>query len=70
MLYRAERLIVELDSHTHHRHTFEEDRERDAHFLSEGFTTVRVTTQRLTERPEREATRLRRLLSGARGSLR
>ena len=66
MLYRAERLIVELDSHTYHRHTFEEDRERDAYFLSEGFSTVRVTKRRLTER---EANRLRRLLS-ERGSLR
>jgi hypothetical protein len=66
MLYRAERLIVEVDSHTFHRHTFEEDRERDAHFLSEGFDTLRVTSHRLTRAPQREADRLGAILA-ARG---
>jgi hypothetical protein len=63
MLYRAERLIVELDSHTFHRHTFEEDRERDAHFLSEGFDTLRITSHRLTRAPQREADRFRAMLA-------
>ena len=70
MLYRAERLIVELDSRTYHAHTFEEDRERDAHLQSEGFITLRVTSQRLKQSPEREADRVRSLLSSAAGSLR
>jgi very-short-patch-repair endonuclease len=67
MLWRDQRLIVEVDSRTFHLHTFEEDRERDAHLLSEGFTTVRITKRRLTDRPEREASRLRTLLSGEGG---
>ena len=67
MLWRDERLIVELDSRTFHRHTFEEDRERDAHLLSVGFTTLRITKRRLTDRPQREADRLRTLLSGEGG---
>ncbi len=67
MLWREQRLIVELDSRTFHRHTFEEDRERDAHLLDEGFVVLRVTWRRLTESPGREARRLRRLLSGEGG---
>lgn len=68
MLYRDRRLIVELDSRTFHAHRFEEDRERDAHLLSQGFVVLRVTSSRLEQAPEREANRLRRLLSGERGS--
>jgi hypothetical protein len=67
MLYRAECLIVELDSRTFHLHRFEEDRERDAHFLSEGFDTLRITSRRLNRAPRREAARLRRLLNGEGG---
>jgi Protein of unknown function (DUF559) len=67
MLWRDQKLIVEVDSRTFHRHTFEEDRELDAHLLGEGFNTFRITKQRLTDRPEREANRLRRLLSGEGG---
>ena len=59
--------LSELDSRTFHGHTFEEDRERDAHLLGEGFTTVRITKRRLTDRPAREADRLRKLLSGEGG---
>ncbi|MEA2134291.1 MAG: hypothetical protein QOC68_2200 [Solirubrobacteraceae bacterium] len=67
MLWRDRRLIVELDSRTFHRHTFEQDRERDAHLLSEGFAVLRVTKRRLKQDPEREARRLRTLLSGEGG---
>jgi very-short-patch-repair endonuclease len=63
MLYRAERLIVELDSRTFHLHRFEEDRERDAHFLSEGFDTLRITSRRLKRAPQREAERFRAILA-------
>jgi very-short-patch-repair endonuclease len=71
MLWREQRLIAELDSRTFHLHAFEEDRERDAHLLSEGFATLRITSQRLKQSPGREASRLRRLLSRpAGGSLR
>jgi hypothetical protein len=37
MLWRAQRLVVELDSRTHHEHRFEEDRDRDADLLTAGF---------------------------------
>jgi very-short-patch-repair endonuclease len=67
MLWRDQRLIVELDSRTFHRHTFEEDRERDAHHLSAGFATLRITWRRLTRQSDREARRLRTLLSGEGG---
>ena len=66
MLYRDERLIVELDSRTFHLHTFEEDRERDAHLLSEGFTTLRITSHRLKRAPQREADRFRAILAARR----
>ena len=61
------RLVVELDSHGYHRHTFEEDRERDADLLSAGFAVLRLTKRRLTAQPQREADRLRDLLSGEGG---
>ena len=67
MLWRDQHLIVELDSRTFHRHTFEQDRERDAHLLSEGFAVVRITWRRLKQSPGREADRLRRVLSGEGG---
>ena len=41
---------------------FETDRERDADTLASGFVTVRVTEERLDERPEREAERLHAIL--------
>ena len=67
MLWRDQRLIVELDSRTFHRHRFEEDRERDADLLSEGFSVLRITWRRLKKTPEREADRLRKVLSGEGG---
>ena len=62
MLWRRQRLVVELDSRTFHRHTFEQDRERDAHLLSEGFAVLRITWRRLKQAPGREAKRLRSVL--------
>jgi Transcriptional regulator, AbiEi antitoxin/Protein of unknown function (DUF559) len=67
MLWRAQRLIVEVDSRTFHLHTFEQDRERDAHLLSEGFAVLRITKRRLRQDSEREARRLREVLSGEGG---
>ena len=58
MLWRAQRVIVEVDSRTFHLCTFEEDRERDAHLLSEGFAVLRITWRRLKRSPGREAKRL------------
>jgi very-short-patch-repair endonuclease len=62
MLWREQRVIVELDGWDYHdgRTAFERDREKDAALLAAGFPVVRITWGRLTER---EATRLRRLLA-------
>lgn len=66
-VYFEQRLIVELDSVVHHldRRAFETDRERDATTTVAGFRTVRITDERLTTAPDREADRLRTLLSAA-----
>jgi very-short-patch-repair endonuclease len=66
-VWREHRLVVELDGYTTHRHTFEQDRERDAHLLTEGFAVLRLTHRRLTEQPEREARRIDKLLNGEGG---
>ena len=62
MLWRPQRLIVELDGRQH-AHSFEQDRERDAHLLAHGLRTLRITWQRLTRTPNKEATRLSALLN-------
>ncbi len=64
-LFVAERVIVELDSWRFHRGkiAFETDRERDAVTLANGYVTVRVTEERLEERPQQEAHRLHAILA-------
>lgn len=64
-LFPAERVIVELDSWPFHqgKPAFETDRERDAVTLSQGFVTLRVTEERLDERPQAEAERLHAILA-------
>ena len=66
VLWRRRRLVVELDGRAFHSHAraFERDRERDANLLAAGYRVLRVTWQRLTREPEREAARLRALLVG------
>ena len=66
MLWRDQRLIVELDSRTYHDGdwSFERDRDRDADLVAAGFRVVRVTWHRLTNEPEREARRLAALMAG------
>ncbi len=63
-LFPVERVIVELDSWHFHKGkiAFESDRERDAVTLANGFVTVRVTEERLDERPDAEAKRLHAIL--------
>jgi hypothetical protein len=58
VLWREQRLIVELDGREFHEHRFEADREKDAVLVSAGFSVVRVTWERLHGAPDREATRL------------
>jgi hypothetical protein len=68
-LFRAEGVIVELDGYRYHggHEAFERDRERDAASLDEGYETVRITWQRLSASPAREARRLERILRARRG---
>ena len=63
-LFPDERVIVELDRWDFHssRESFESDRERDASTLAAGHVTVRVTWERMHERPAREAARLQTIL--------
>ena len=67
--FEAERLIVELDGWNFHssHESFEGDRERDANALVRGIGTVRLTWDRLLEKPGREAARLHKILQGRRG---
>jgi very-short-patch-repair endonuclease len=64
MLWRDQRVIVELDGWRYHggKAQFDHDREKDAALLTAGFPVVRVTWERLAGAPDREASRLRRLL--------
>ncbi|HSC04863.1 MAG TPA: type IV toxin-antitoxin system AbiEi family antitoxin domain-containing protein [Solirubrobacteraceae bacterium] len=64
-LFVRERVIVELDSWRFHqgKPAFETDRERDAVTLSHGYVTLRVTEERLEERPRQEAERLHAILA-------
>lgn len=70
VLYPEERLIVEVDSHQFHsdRQTFESDRNRDVDFLAAGIATVRITDERMNQNPEREASRLNKILAARRNA--
>jgi predicted transcriptional regulator of viral defense system len=67
-LFPVERVIVELDSREFHMGTipFEGDRDRDADMLAYGFVTVRITWERIEERPVPEAVRLHKILANQR----
>ena len=69
-LFSAERVIVELDGYEFHssRDRFEGDRDDDAEMLAIGLATVRITWERMTQTPAKEAERLRRILSGRRAA--
>jgi very-short-patch-repair endonuclease len=66
-LYRAQRLIVEIDSWEFHRDraAFERDRAKDARALAAGYTTLRITDRRLTRGGAEEAATIRRILANA-----
>jgi hypothetical protein len=59
-----ERLVVEADSWSFHRHraAFERDRARDAAMQAEGYRVIRLTHRRIEREPEAVASELRRLL--------
>jgi very-short-patch-repair endonuclease len=60
LLWRAERLVVEIDGYAFHsmRSSFERDRRRDQALVAAGWRVVRVTWRQLTERPEAVAVML------------
>jgi very-short-patch-repair endonuclease len=66
-LWRAERLIVEVDSFGFHssRAAFESDRLRDAELQANGLRVVRVTWRQLAGEPEEMLGRLARALDAA-----
>jgi very-short-patch-repair endonuclease len=62
VIFRAQRLVVELDGREYHENAFEEDRDRDATLLSAGLSVLRITWQRLTKQEQSEADRLQSIL--------
>lgn len=66
-LWRAERLIVEVDGFEFHasRASFESDRKKDAHLSARGFQVIRVTWRQLTREPEALLVRLAQALTAA-----
>ena len=64
-VWPAASLVVEIDTYETHgtRHSFEEDRRRDAYTASHGLRTIRVTPARWRGAGERLARDLRRALS-------
>lgn len=65
VLFPEHRLIVECDGYDFHsdRAAFVSDRERDTDNLDHGYVTIRVTYERVTDEPGREAARLHRILA-------
>jgi very-short-patch-repair endonuclease len=63
-VWRAQRLIVELDGHAFHRTpaAYERDRLRDRELHAAGWTVVRVTWRQIARDPETLRRDLRRLL--------
>jgi very-short-patch-repair endonuclease len=59
-VYSEQKLVIELDSRQFHStpRAFEQDRDRDADVLNAGFSTLRITDQRLKEQQAKEAHRL------------
>jgi very-short-patch-repair endonuclease len=63
-LWRAERLVVEVDGFAFHssRHSFEGDRLRDGDLVGHGLRVARVTWHHLTKEPEALLVRLTRAI--------
>jgi very-short-patch-repair endonuclease len=67
-LWRAQRLVVETDSHRFHgtRPAFERDRRRDQRLLVAGFAVARFTWRQVVDEPLETAATLRSLLRASR----
>jgi hypothetical protein len=61
-LWRGAKVIIELDSWSHHRSrtAFEDDRERDCALQLAGYIVLRITWRRLETEPQKVADQLRR----------
>ena len=70
MLWREERLIVEIDGFAFHssRAAFERDRIRDAELQALGYRVLRITWRQLTDEPEAVVALLAGALSAARSA--
>jgi very-short-patch-repair endonuclease len=68
-LWRAARLVVEVDGFEYHgtRAAFERDRARDADLQLAGFRVLRVTAQRLSREPQAIASTIGSLIGVAVG---
>jgi hypothetical protein len=68
--FPVERVIVELDGYDFHsgKESFRSDRDNDADALALDLPTVRITTDRLDDTPEKEARRLSRILARRRAA--
>jgi len=66
-LWPRERLVVELDGYSFHRHraAFEADRAKDAALQAAGYRVIRVTDRRLEREPAAIAKEIRQLLSSS-----
>jgi Transcriptional regulator, AbiEi antitoxin/Protein of unknown function (DUF559) len=64
-IWRAQRLIVEVDGRGFHEtaRAFEQDRERDRHLLVAGWRVIRVTWRQIRDEPARLAADLRATLA-------
>jgi hypothetical protein len=65
LLYRDERLMIELDGEAvhHTRRKFHGDRRRDAAFAARGYQTIRYTWERVTSEPSRVAAEVLAILA-------
>ncbi|HEX8101300.1 MAG TPA: DUF559 domain-containing protein [Solirubrobacteraceae bacterium] len=63
-VWRAQRLVVEMDGYAHHsdRGAFERDRLRDAHLQTAGYRVLRTTWHQVEHRPEAVVARVATLL--------
>ena len=70
VLWRKERLIVELDGFAFHksRRHFEADRRRDAKLMVAGYRVLRITQERLANEPDKVLAEIRALLSVGRAA--
>jgi very-short-patch-repair endonuclease len=65
LLWRSERLIVEVDGFAFHstRHAFERDRARDAALQTAGYRVIRFTWRQISDEPHAVVAQLAALLS-------